>query len=148
MVSLRQPFFLLLTILVLALAWRLRSVVILVFGAVVIASALDMLSERLHRHARLPRSASVAASILLVLAGLAAVFWAIGDAITEQSALLRERLPAALEALRQWLASHRLGEMLLSWWEGMKDGELPWQGGSRRWPAPPSAPSRAPCCSS
>ena len=127
MMSLHRPFLLVLFIVLLVLAWWLRHLFILVFGAVVLATVIDALADVIGRHLRVPQRFSVVAAVVLALAVLVGLSWSIGDAIAEQSAQLRERIPQALEALRQWLASHRLGNMLLEYLRGLRAGDAPWE---------------------
>lgn len=98
------------------LLWRLADVVMLVFGATVLAVALRALADRLHRHVRVPARLAVPAAVLLVAAVLVAAGASMGAPLAEQLARLREQLPAALEALRGWLASRPLGLRVLEAW--------------------------------
>ncbi len=111
------------------LLWRLADVVMLVFGATVLAVALRALAGRLQRHLRVPPRLSVPAAVALVAGVLVAAGWAIGAPLAEQLAHLRQQVPTALEALRQWLAGRPLGLRVLEWWNelalGAADG-VPW----------------------
>src|SRR5688572_27110834 len=85
------------------LAWRLVDLLILVFGAVVLATMLRALSALLEGHARVPPGWSLLATVLLVVGLLVGGAWWMGDPVAEQFAKLRERLPASLAAVRDWL---------------------------------------------
>jgi predicted PurR-regulated permease PerM len=106
--------------------WRLQSVWMLMFGAIILAVALQAGAQRLHRHLKLPLKAAVAVTVVLVLGGLALGGWLVGDRLTEELAHLREKLPEAVRGLQAWLAGLPMGERLLEVWEGLSDGGIPW----------------------
>jgi predicted PurR-regulated permease PerM len=107
------------------LAWRLADFIILVLGAVVVGVVLRALAGRLERHLRVPPRWSLLATVLLLVALFALGTWWIGDPLAEQFGKLRERLPAALKAVRDWLHSHRIGLTLLAYLEDIKEGGMP-----------------------
>lgn len=87
-----------LVILALAL-WRLRELIMMVFGAVVIATMFHALADPLRRMLRLPEWAALALAIALiagVIGGAGAIF---GSEIANQVRSLAANLPAAWESL-------------------------------------------------
>ncbi|NML18713.1 AI-2E family transporter [Azohydromonas caseinilytica] len=100
-------------VLLLALLWLLRDVVVLVFGGIVLAAVLRGIARRLERRFRLSPQRSGLLAALLVLALLAAVFAIAGGALADQLSRLRQELPQALTLLDRWLSSHALGQQLI-----------------------------------
>ena len=108
-------------------AWKLLDLIMLVFGAVIVATVLRALAAALERHARVPTQISVVAALLLVVFMIAAVAWFVGDPLAEQFEILRQRLPAALDAVMQWLNNHRLGVAALQYIEEARGNDAsPW----------------------
>lgn len=108
------------------LAWRLSDVLVLVFGAVIVAVALQALVTPLQRYLRLKRQPAVGAAVALTLAALVLGSWLIGDRLVVQTEDLRQRLPEALAALVAWARGHPLGVAALEVWEGLNAQDLPW----------------------
>lgn len=108
------------------LAWKLADVLLLLFGAVIVAVALRVLAAPLEKYLRLsPRlavTASVIASLILIVLGS----WAIGDRLIEQTEDLRKRIPEALTALTAWARGHPLGAALMDLGEGASASDVPW----------------------
>jgi predicted PurR-regulated permease PerM len=115
-------------VLLLALmAWQLLDLILLVFGAVIVATVLRAVASALERHARVPTQIAVVAALLLVVLMIAAVAWLVGDPLAQQFEILRQRLPAAVAAVMQWLDSHRLGVAALKYIEEARgNGASPW----------------------
>lgn len=116
------------TALLLALAWRLASVLLLAFAGVLLALVLRRLADPLQRRFSLaPRLA-----LTLVVVSLAAFtvlgLWLAGSGIAEQVQALRETLPRAVDALRQWLGSTALGRSLLDIWNEAQIKPEDWSG--------------------
>jgi predicted PurR-regulated permease PerM len=107
------------------LVWQLSDLLVLTFGGVVLAVAFRGLADLLKAHVHVPERWSVLAAVLLVTATLVAVAWAIGDPLAEQLSRLRERLPAATEAVMGWVHGHRLGQLALQFWETATAEGLP-----------------------
>ena len=108
------------------LAYWLRDLLILLFGAVVVAAVFNALATLLRHHARVPARVSVLAALLLVALALALGGWAVGDALAEQFGALRARFPAAVRALQDWLGSHRAGLVLLDYLRDWPSDGPPW----------------------
>lgn len=107
--------------LLLALAWRMADVLLLVFGAVLLCLVLQVLAAPLHRRLRLPPRLALALVVVVLLVIGIGGSWLAGAAAGEQLQVLRQTLPRALAALRQWIAGLPLGPWLL---EFVQDGRL------------------------
>jgi len=108
-------------------AWQLLDLIMLAFGAVVVATALRALAGGLERHARVPATVSVVTGLVLVSLLVAAGVWLICEPLAEQFENLRQRLPAAVEAVMQWLNSHRIGVAALQYVEQARGAAAsPW----------------------
>jgi predicted PurR-regulated permease PerM len=67
------------------------------------------------------------AVLLLLVFMIAAVAWFVGDPLAEQFEILRQRLPAAMDAVMQWLNSHRIGVATLQYIEEARSHDAsPW----------------------
>ncbi len=108
------------------LAWRLLDVIVLLFGAVLMAVALRTLAGPLQEHLKLPAQVALALAVLGVVAVIALAIWLLGDRVAEQFANLRAALPPALDAARNWLNSQPFGQTLLELWSNAKSGEVFW----------------------
>lgn len=108
------------TALLLALAWRMADVLLLLFGAVLLCLVLRRLARPLHRLGLPPRVALAVVVLLLLLVAVGGS-WLAGAAAGEQLQVLRQTLPRALAALRLWLSGLPFGPWLL---EILQDGRL------------------------
>lgn len=104
-------------------AWQLLDLIMLAFGAVIVATALMGLASMLERHARLPAKMSVVTALLLVVFMIAALALLVGDPLAEQFEVLRQRLPAAVDAVTKWLNSYRIGVAALQHIEEARSNE-------------------------
>ena len=104
-------------LLALALVWRLSSVLLLMFAGVLVALALRRsmlpLQRRLHLPAKLALLVVVVGAVVLI----GTVSGWLGAAASEQLQLLRDTLPRALMASRDWLSRFVLGSWLLDLWD-------------------------------
>lgn len=94
------------------LLWELRIILLMFFGAVVIATIFRSVADYICRYTRLHHSLATALSILLVLGlvfGLAAVF---GNHVADQATALRDRLPEAWEEFERRVGDMGLGDQL------------------------------------
>lgn len=92
--------------------WELRIILLMLFGAVVIATIFRSVADYICRYTRLQHTLATVLSILLVLGlvfGLAAVF---GNHVADQATALRERLPEAWEEFERRVGDFGLGDEL------------------------------------
>ena len=93
-------------------AWQLRTILLMLFGAVVVASIFRAVADRITEWTRCPPAIATALSIVLVLGtmiGLVALF---GAQVAQQVQTLRETIPAAWRSFEAWVGDIGLGLQL------------------------------------
>jgi predicted PurR-regulated permease PerM len=108
---------------VLAAAWKLLDLLILVFGALVIAVLIRALADWIADRTPLKGGWSVAAAILSIVATLVLLGVTLGSRIQEQFADLLETLPSAWSSLRATVQSMPGGEYLVHAMESASPAE-------------------------
>lgn len=91
------------------LVWQLRTLLLMLFGAVVVATIFRAVADNITRLTRLPNVAATALSIVIVLGSLAGLIALFGAHVAQQVQLLREALPAAWREVEA-----RIGDIGLS----------------------------------
>jgi len=91
-----------------ALLWALRSLVILVFGAVLVAVILNLIGAPLRRRAGLPDWAALLAAVTVAVGVLALAITLFGAETVRQASSLQETIPAAWAAIQQRLEPYGL----------------------------------------
>ena len=102
------------------LAWELRNLLLMLFGAVVVATIFRALADRICKLTKWREGPVVALSIVLVLGvfvGLIALF---GTHIAQQLHTLRETLPVAWQSFELRVGDLGLGEQLRQLAEGVR----------------------------
>lgn len=66
-------------------AWEIRTVLLLLFGAVMVATVFRAISDLLEKHLRLPERIAVLVSVLLIVGVIAGLVWSIGSQVGAQS---------------------------------------------------------------
>lgn len=94
------------------LAWHLRHLVLMLFGAVVVATVFRALADRIARWTGCREGISVALSIALILGAGLALVALFGAHVAGQMGLLAERLPAAWASFEARIGDMGLGEQL------------------------------------
>jgi predicted PurR-regulated permease PerM len=97
------------------LAWQLRTVIVLLFGAVVMATVFHAVADPLSKHLRLPDRIAVLVAMLLIVAVVGGVSWMLGQEIVAQTDALTTTLPAALARVDEWLAGFGLAHPVETW---------------------------------
>jgi len=97
------------------LLWQLRIVLVLLFGAAVMASVFRAIAEPLSKHLRLPNVIALLIAVLLILGVVAGAGWLMGRQIVAQTDALTQSLPAALGQIDQWLSGFGLAHPLRTW---------------------------------
>lgn len=82
--------------------WQIRQVLLLVFGAVVLATALNRLARRFQRMG-MRRGFALLLSVSLFLALVVGFFWLIVPPLAAQFQELTDRVPKGLERVNSWL---------------------------------------------
>ena len=99
---------------VLALAlWRLRSVTLLGFAAVLLAVVLHKGAKWVARRSPMGRKAGVGAVVATVVAALGAIVWLLGPRIAAEFGTLATDLPSAIDGLVARMEQTRWGEFVL-----------------------------------
>ena len=96
------------------LAWHLVDVLLLVFGAVLVAVLLRALADPIARATRLPDPVAVLAATLAVVVVIGLAAWLFGAEVRTQVAELAERLPEAWRSFEERVGATDLGERLIS----------------------------------
>jgi predicted PurR-regulated permease PerM len=112
--------------LLMLLAWRLSDVLLLLFGAVILAVALGAVAAPLQHRLHLSQRVAVGVTVTLTFIVVTAGSWLVGDQLVEQANDLRERLPAALDQLGAWASNFRVGVALHEVWKGTNTEDVPW----------------------
>ena len=94
------------------LLWQLRMLLLMLFGAVVIATIFRAVADAISRHTRLPGTVATILSVLLVLGTLAGLIALFGAQVAQQLKTLRETLPTAWQTLEQRIGDIGLSEQL------------------------------------
>lgn len=94
------------------LMWQLRILLLMLFGAVVVASVFRAVADAICRTTRLPNAVSTGLSIILVLGSIAALIAIFGANIGQQLQTLRETLPDAWRAFEERIGNFGLGNQL------------------------------------
>lgn len=108
------------------IAWRLSDVFILLFGGLILATALRAGAARLARIAPIPEKFALAVVVVGMAVLLAVLFWLVGGRVATQFEELRTTLPRALETVSGWLHGSAFGMTLLDFYESAKEGGVPW----------------------
>ncbi len=83
--------------------WQLRYVVILLFGAILIATIIRAVASPFSTHLRFPNSLAVLTSFLLILAFVIGTGWLFGAQLSGQAHELAATLPHAIDKVDEWL---------------------------------------------
>jgi predicted PurR-regulated permease PerM len=108
------------------LAFRLSDVLMVLFGAVIVAVALRALARPLGDHLRMPPRLAVGVATALAVVGIVLGSWLVGDRLLEQFDDLARKLPAALTKLVGWARERAIGEALWKVWRGTNADDVPW----------------------
>jgi predicted PurR-regulated permease PerM len=106
------------------LLWQLREVVVLLFGAVMIATIFRAISDLLEKYLRLPERFAVLLSVLLIVGIIAGVIWSIGSQVAAQSQQLADMLPRAGQMIDARLAGMGLGHPVMRWMGEVHSGGI------------------------
>lgn len=87
------------------LAWNYRALLLLIFGASLVAVIFDLIAGPVQKRAHLPHGVALAIAVLLVLGLFGLAAWAFGAEVVRQSAQLSELLPQAWEVVQARLAA-------------------------------------------
>src|SRR5919106_3919825 len=94
------------------LVWYLRHLVLMLFGAVVVATVFRALADRIARLTGSRESIAVAAAIVLILGTLGVLIALFGAQVAQQVETLRETLPVAWRSFEARIHDLGFGEQL------------------------------------
>jgi predicted PurR-regulated permease PerM len=97
-----------------ALAWILRDVLLIAFGALVFAVAIRAAASPLHRRLKMREGWAVGLVVVLLVAFAVGLAWLFGHQIAQQLQGLWERIPRAVEEVRAWIESRPIGNFVLT----------------------------------
>lgn len=108
-----------------ALLWMNRTVIILVFGAIIFATLVHTLGAMVSRWTRLAHRWGVLIAVLLLVLLFSGISWFFGASISNQFVQLKEKLPDAIDHARAWLEKVPGGPAVVEGLQGsMKEGGL------------------------
>lgn len=97
------------------LTWKLRYVLVLLFGAVLVATIIRAIAAPFRKHLRLPDGIAVAVAVILIAGVVGGTFWLIGSQVSAQAAQLADALPRSTGMLDAWLAGLGFNHPVESW---------------------------------
>lgn len=100
-----------------ALLWKVADVFVIGFGAVVFATALRAGAAPVARMTGWSPRVSLAVVVVGLIVMFSLLFWLFGRQATQQFAEMQERLPAAAEKFKAWIAESPFGRTLV---DGLK----------------------------
>lgn len=107
--------------------WQLRTLLMLVFGAIVVAVVFRALADPIRRRSGMPDWAAVACAILLVFSVITGAAFLFGSDLVAQLGTLVDTIPAAWGSLEQRLADLGLGNVFDELFGGATSrGEMLW----------------------
>ena len=116
---------LVIAIAILALAmllWSLRGLLILVFGAVLVAVILSIIARPIRERLRAPQPLALLAAVLIVVGVFATAFWLFGAETVRQASTLQQTIPQAWQAVLARLEPLGMAEPLRQGLAGMGGG--------------------------
>jgi predicted PurR-regulated permease PerM len=105
------------------LLWQLRTLVLMLFGAVVVATVFRALADLIRDRLRLPDGIAIALSIALILGSIAALIATYGGQIGTQVRTLAEAVPAAWRSFEERVGDMGLGDQLAAVVESGRPGD-------------------------
>ena len=94
------------------LAWHLRSILLMLFGAVVVATVFRSVADGIARLTGMREGFAVALSIVAILGTVGLLLAMFGSAILEQVRILRDSLPSAWRSFETRIGDIGLGHQL------------------------------------
>ncbi len=91
------------------LAWTLKFVLLLVFGAVLLAIIIRIGAGALHDRLKMPGKMAFLVTVLVIFGVPLFALWSFGAQIAEQSDQIAQAVPEAIAQVRQMLASTGIG---------------------------------------
>ena len=95
------------------LAWELRPVILMAFGAIMLSMVFNLLTEAVCRVLHLPRGWSFAISTIIIIAVIAMVIWLFGMNLAQQFGQVMHRISAGEASLKAVLQRMGFGTSLV-----------------------------------
>lgn len=92
------------------LAWRLQFVILLIFGAVLLAIIIRTGADGLHKRLRLPQRLSYVLSLTTIFGLPSFTLWRFGAELSRQANLISAAVPSALERVKAILENAGMAE--------------------------------------
>jgi len=99
--------------------WQLSDILILLFGAILLAIGLCAAARLVARYARIPRSVALAGVFLLGLCVFVAALWVFGSTIAAQLNDVIKAAPAGFKLFMAWMAELPFGQRMLDQVRGL-----------------------------
>ncbi len=96
-----------------ALIWTVSEVLVIGFGAIVLATVLRAMVVPLARVTHWSERVSLGVVLVALILMFGMLFWLFGRQAAQQFAEMHERLPVAAEKFKAWLAESELGRMVI-----------------------------------
>ena len=106
------------------LAWQLRQLWLLVFGAILVSVVLRLIAQPINRHLRLHQGFALGSAVLLVVAVIGLVIWFFGGDVGDQTRALNQMLPDAWQNLQQRLQHAGWSDPLDRWLENVRSSAV------------------------
>lgn len=97
------------------LLWQLREMLLLVFGAVVVAAIFRALAGPLHRRLPLAEGWAIGLVVLLLAGAIGLASWMFGQQMASEAQGLSDSLPSAWRSFQARIGDTALGERLMGW---------------------------------
>jgi predicted PurR-regulated permease PerM len=95
------------------LIWRLSDVLMMAFGAVLVAALIHALANPLIRRLRVPRATALIIAVAGLILAIAGTIWLFGQQLAIQIVALGDLLPRAWTAVQQQLSTTTIGAYVL-----------------------------------
>ena len=92
------------------LLWQLVELWLVLFGAIIVSSILQVLADSITRCAKLPRKWALVAAILMIILIFGFTSWIAGSKVSSESSSLITQLPKAWASFEDRVTSHPLGK--------------------------------------
>jgi predicted PurR-regulated permease PerM len=105
------------------LSWKLRDVVLMAFGAIIVAVIIRSLARPLIARTGIKERWAIAIVVVLLAVLLLGASWLFGQQITAQLRGVSERLPQAIKQVQTWLETSPAGGFVVEKIEDLMEGE-------------------------
>lgn len=106
--------------------WQVREVFMLIFGALVVATAMRVIADGIMKILPLSEKTAVGFAVFSILSIFAVALWLIGDLLGTQMGELLDKLPHAISATNNWLNGTAFGRRVLDLWRSTPATGVPW----------------------